>query len=132
MRECLNLARTISSARNLQGCEEKFPGGTMLVDYCPGNGTRYVLVVTDLTSLDEDLKLLGRDGEKQCHQIAWMNGGAGKAITIGGHDFLHYSYVRNKFQCSEVDAVVLAELIGYLVDRPAMSCEEYIETIERG
>ena len=57
-----------------------------------------------------------------------MNGGSGQAMTVGGNDFLHYSYVQEKLGVNEVDAVVLAEVIGYLCDIQAVSCEEY----ERG
>lgn len=96
-----------------------------VIDYCPGNGTRYLLVISDLGGIEKwGLDLLGRTG--RCYLVSWMNGGvSGRCMTVGSSDFLHYSYVREKLGCSEVDAVVLAEAIAHFCGLTAVSCEQY-------
>lgn len=109
---------------NVPISEIQLPGQTQLVEYAPGNGTRYVLVVADLTSLGEDLQRIGRTKDEPCYLVAWVNGGSGKAMTVGS-GLLHHRYVREKLECSVSDAVVLAELIGWLCDVEAVSCEDF-------
>lgn len=107
---------------------DEFPSPTSVikfVEYQPGNGTRYVLVITDLSCLTVDaLKSIGTRTDRSTYLVTKVEGNPG-VMTVGGSDFLHYSYVADKFKCSISDAVVLAELLGYLLNLKHVSCEEF-------
>lgn len=122
--------RSIPIERAIRFSEASFateagPGPVKLFEYCPGNGTRYVLLVTDVSKMsDEALKHMGRSGDR-CYVVSHLNGGAGHSMTVGGGDFLHYNYVREKLKVNEVDAVVIAEIVAFMCQLKAVSCEEY-------
>lgn len=121
-----------------------------VVEYQPGNGSRYVVLFsfinrpdppadpTDVgngvlrsTSLPiKGLELLGRgDAQnaitKRLVQATLFQGGAGRSLIVGGTEAIHWVYVKEKLGVSEPDAVVLAELIGEVCWLEAMSCEQY-------
>lgn len=103
--------------------------GTTVVDYQPGNGTRYVVAITDLTDLRSEARdTLGGHGQADSlFQVSRLNGGRGASMMIADR----VSWHRVK-ECglggADVDAVVLAELIGYLtglkVELPRWAAEE--------
>ena len=89
------------------------------VEYQPGNGTRYVLQLTDL-GLERPGSIVGA--------IRWIvtrlhcpNSGT---VLLGNTGYLHWSYIGEKFGVSRTDAVVLTELIGYLIGRLASTTED--------
>lgn len=112
----------------IEKCAGNAPGASTLFDYCPGNGTRYIVMVADISGFGVALEILGRGG-KRCFQVSLLNGGHGKTMTCGSDDFLHFSYVQDKLGVNKVDAVVLAELIGYVCGIDAVSCEQYLSTL---
>lgn len=104
-------------------------GKVRIVEYQPGNGTRYVLVITRVAepaTSPEKRDKLGTGGEVATYLVAKLNAGAGTAMLVGGvKHFLHYSSVQEKLKVGISDAVVLAELIGTLLGMPYMTCEEF-------
>lgn len=82
----------------------------VVIDYQPGNGTRYVLSFQHIT-------------DPGCAQHLGVSGGG---CVVGWVDhltivvptyrgaFLDWSYVAEKLKVNKADAVVLAEVIGYI------------------
>jgi hypothetical protein len=101
--------------------------GARFVEYQPGNGTRYVLVLTELGRLGPEACTacgLGREGTGVL--VSWVNGFRAPSMVVpsdGG--YLAPNYVERKLNSSMADAVVLAELIGTLLGCEFMSCEDY-------
>jgi hypothetical protein len=100
-----------------------------VIEYQPGNGTKYVLVITRITEPASPSELrdrLGTGGERDTYLVAKVNGGYGTAVLLGGvNHYLHFNTIQEKLGCSISDAVVLAELLGQLLDMPHMTCEEF-------
>lgn len=102
---------------------------TRVVEYQPGNGTRYVLVITRVatpTSCKEVRNVLGTGDERDTFLVAKLNAGQGTAMLVGGIDhFLHYGLVQEKLRVGISDAVVLAELLGNLLNLPHFTREQF-------
>jgi hypothetical protein len=100
-------------------------GDTRVIDYQPGNGTRYVLTVTDLSLQPQSSKaVLGYDRAKGLFLVTRMGRGHDAAMLVAGQ--VHWKAVREaKLAVGVSDAVVLAEVIGYLTGFESMSCEEF-------
>jgi len=100
-----------------------------IVEYQPGNGTRYMLVITRVAepaSSSELRNALGTGDQRDTYLVAKVNGGFGTAMLVGGvHHLLHYSSVQEKLGVGLSDAVVLAELIGNLLNLKHVTCEEF-------
>jgi len=89
--------------------------GTRYVDYQPGNGTAYRVLLTALTV-------------DQCHQIGCQVGSAMVVVYRGAESsayplaveggLLHPNYVEEKFNCHPGDLQPVTELLGYLLNRP--------------
>jgi hypothetical protein len=85
-------------------------GNTTVLNYQPGNGTLYLIHLTDLRAME--------DG---CYTVALMTTGHGTCMTVadtGG--YLAPGYVAAKLKVSEGDAVVLAEIIARYTGRTAL------------
>ena len=109
--------------------ESRAGDGTRTVVYQPGNGTRYVLVITDLSELPGEAKAeLGHGGNVPgLFMITRMVRWGGKSMLVAGP--IHWKEVREaKLATGVSDAVVLAEVIGYLTGFKAMSCQEFEDT----
>ena len=91
-------------------------GNSLVVDWQPGNGTRYSLLMVDLG------KLAGVD-ECGDWQITWIT----KRMTMFllNSPFVHYNYVKEKLGCGISDAICIAEAIGHMLGLPATNCEEF-------
>jgi hypothetical protein len=88
-----------------------------LVDYQPGNGTRYWLSIIDTQHCtDEANKRLGF-GDKTGYIITDLN--RGRSMFLSDVGFIAAGYVQDKLECGISDAYVLAELLGYLLKREA-------------
>lgn len=87
-----------------------------LVEYQPGNGTRYVLVLTRVDVLGRKaLECLGIGSTVEPRWLVSLPINRTKgSIVIGAGDLLHYSYIQEKMLPGIVDAAVIAELIGTL------------------
>jgi hypothetical protein len=106
--------------------------GTEVVVYAPGNGSVYVVSFTNLSGLSPEGKDrfgLGSDGK------GWLVTHVGYApmpsmvVTDNQGGLLHWEYVREKLKVSASDAVVLAELIGFVTGRTYVPSEEFLEEI---
>jgi hypothetical protein len=106
-------------------------GGRQVVEYQPGNGTRYVLVITKVTnrgSVDSEARdILGTGDATDTYLVTRLRGDQGHSMLVGGIEHsIHYKAVQTKLGCGLMsDAVVVAELIGYLLNMPHVSCEEF-------
>lgn len=99
-------------------------GGVRLVEYQPGNGKKYVVSVSDVSRHPNKGLALARSARTA---LVWVqNYGRGWDCSIGGANPVHYSVVQNRLGCSIFDAVVLAELLGLLLGRPAVSVDEFV------
>jgi hypothetical protein len=89
-------------------------GNLRLVEYHPGNGSRYTIVLTKLP--DRMCTKLGL--QSGSFHISIVGGvGLGSSMTLGPSGYLSVSYVAEKLKLSEPDASVLTELFGYLTGR---------------
>lgn len=91
-------------------------GDSLAVDWQPGNGTRYALLMVDLGRL-------ANTAECGDWQITWTT----KRMTmfISNSSFIHYNYVKEKLGCGISDAICIAEAIGHMLGLSATSCEEF-------
>jgi hypothetical protein len=118
--------RNLDSLRQTPSVEEGITqryveDGVTVVCYEPGNGTRYVLTFTKVP--DEACMLLAVSPGATIvadinHQVAYVFQPKG---------ILHFNYVGHKMKRSEPDSIVIAELIGHVMKREAISCEEYTQ-----
>lgn len=99
--------------------------GVTLVVYEPGNMTRYVIALSAIP--DTACKVLGANPGAML--VSHTN--RSTCYTFQPKGLLHYAYVGAKLNIPEPDSVVIAELIGYLMGRPAVSCEEYTVAFHR-
>jgi len=99
-------------------------GRARVVDYQPGNGTRYVLVLTSLSGHPSQEKVLTR--EDQCALVWVQNFKRGWIAGFGGTNLVHYSDIQKHLGCSIMDAVSLAEIIGFLLNRPCVSVDDFL------
>lgn len=98
---------------------------TTLIQYEPGNGTRYVVLFVSLS----DIGPAGKDAIGGVEDDAWlatlMSHPNKPSMVISKIDFLHWSYAREKFgSITAGDAMVLAELIGTVVGCEFSSAKE--------
>lgn len=104
--------------------------GVQLVEYIPGNGTRYVILITPLSGFNEEEKgVLGVGTQTASYLITWVNRDC-RSMKIGGlpNRFLFHGYVSEKLTTSIADGVVLAELLGHLLGIKHQTCEEFEES----
>jgi hypothetical protein len=92
-----------------------------IVEYQPGNGTRYLVHITDLRAAlaGAPPRVTDRAGHG-AYYVALYTEGHGTCMTVadtGG--YLAPSYVSEKLRVSAGDAVVLAELIARYTGRRA-------------
>lgn len=93
---------------------------SLIVDWQPGNGTRYALLIVDLGKLS---------GVDECSdwQVTWTT--KRKTMFLSNSSFVHYNYVKEKLECGISDAICIAEAIGHMLDLPATGCEEFDPTL---
>ena len=110
---------------------EKSSSSTV-VDYVPGNGTRYIMVFTDLTTLmayGDVSNLVGVQRGVACMSVSWINSPRNPSMLVTP-GFLHYSRIREKLGTTTVDGVVIGELIAHLVEGiTVVSTEEYLRSL---
>lgn len=93
-------------------------GPAQIIDYQPGNGTRYRLSIVDTSELSDDTNVWLGFGRKNTGWIITYLNNRGYAMVIGRNDkFLSAHYVQEKLRCGLSDAFVLAELLGKLLGR---------------
>lgn len=103
--------------------------GTEVLVYAPGNGSSYVVTFMSLSSFSQAVKDyfgFGLDGK------GWLVTRVGyppmpSMIVIDNPGaLLHWTYVQEKLGVGPADAIVLAELIGFVTGRGYLSCEEVL------
>jgi hypothetical protein len=113
--------RTKSIAESIHRLSEE--GVVRVVDYQPGNGTRYTLIITRVHE-SQALGILGFPEDEGCYHVYLMGVGT---LLLSPYGLLHWNYVREKLHCGVADAVVLAEFLGHLLGRPHVTCEQYLK-----
>ena len=106
-------------------------GSSTLISYCPGNGTKYLILITDVSHLgpeSKDFMGLGSRG------WGWLVTHVGHTpmtsmVVIDNGALLHWEYVREKLSVSISDAVVLAELIGFVTNRSYISSDDFLKSV---
>jgi len=127
MRLDVRTKKTIEEGIQLR--EER--GDSTSILYAPANGTIYLVLIQKLAECSPELKdRMGlRDGEGWL--VTYMGGVPMTSMVVidnqGG--LLHWEYVREKLRVSAADAVVLAELIGFVTGRDFIPSEEFLEEI---
>jgi hypothetical protein len=107
-------------------------GSVAMLRYEPGNGYSYNIVLTPLAELSEQARgIIG--APRGSVLVTWidpmamvgnrMPGGVSMIVDRQPEAFLHYTYVREKLGCRTSDAIVLAELLGHLLQVRSFSCE---------
>lgn len=100
---------------------DEHDGPVRVVEYQPGNGTRYVLTIVELGGLARRaLESIGVDGG---WTVVVHNYRA--AMTVRPDGYLGPHFVRPQLDCSIHDAVVIAEIVGHLLGVKHMTCEEF-------
>jgi hypothetical protein len=98
---------------------------TTILDYQPGNGSKYILHITCLDWLkDAPPTVIDRVGGN-CFTVALLTEGHGTCMTVsdtGG--YLSADYVAEKLKVGYPDAVVLSEIIAMFTGRTATDASE--------
>lgn len=94
-----------------------------VIAYEPGNGTRYVVVLTRLpvSTLADDA--LGGEPE----YLVWVKNYGRSMVLERGEPVEHLDVMR-ALGCSVFDAVVLAELVGWATRRASTTVEDFIKS----
>jgi hypothetical protein len=90
------------------------------LDYQPGNGTRYPMVITAINDLMAEKLDMGSPG----HMVTLVN--SLKSVFLAEGVFLHWSYLADKLDLHTPDAVAVAEILGHLLGRPYVSAEDFV------
>lgn len=101
--------------------------GSQLVIYEPGNGTRYTMLITQITPFgftDKARDALGLGKRSIGYVVAWPHLRY-QSLTYTAGSYLAPIWLCEKTGCTLADAVVLCELLAYLTDCTAQTCEEY-------
>jgi len=115
--------RTKSTIEESITRDHRLADGARLVEYQPGNGTRYILLVNRVEGPSGARELLSLP-DVGGWIISRLIGHQTSVLVHSAGGTMHWSYVMEKFRCGRADAVVLAELIGHLTGIHAMSCAE--------
>ena len=114
-------------------------GPVTVVDYCPGNGTRYTLTVahirvpSSMDSYPDDALLQRQDPSGAAKLMAVAPDGGivvaydqrhtSQVFSNGG--FVHWSYLLGRLTNNEADAIVLAEVVAYFTGGEAVTPDQY-------
>lgn len=117
-REAPTVEAAIRYATNCEPCG-------LFVEYQPGDGTRYPMLILETTgpncglTLDDDaLDLIGFEAGARTLLVVNLATCRSHMFRNGG-EFLAASYVAEKLGCTMADGAVLAELIAYYSTRRA-------------
>jgi hypothetical protein len=105
-----------------------------MVEYQPGNGTRYTLQIVDYTGINTPTPTVNLNplvaramddmGFGGNYTVASMCDGKGTVMTVRPGGFLAASYVQEKLRVCEADARVLAEIIATYTHSRADNAQE--------
>lgn len=101
-----------------------------MMDYQPGNGSRYVIVFTQIP-VEPAAPPMPR------YPLGWLvaladGAEGGKCAVFVGSGWLSRSYVKEKLRLlSNSDVAVLTEIIGFVIGRPAPEALDRVEYVRR-
>ena len=84
-------------------------GPVTVVEYQPGNGSRYEVHFTDMGAFN-------MDGNPRW-TVSLLTVGSGTAMTLAEKGYLDPSYVAEKLKVGMPDAIVLTQLISHVTGR---------------
>ena len=120
--------RTLPTVEAGIKCKEE-KGTCKFVSYCPGNGTKYDLMFTDLTSFSESTKDLMGVPEKGWLVTVLNQDPRPSALISDNGQLLHWTYVGEKLGFRTPDAIVVTELIGHITGRSYITGEEVMNEL---
>lgn len=96
-------------------------GDNRVVEYEPGNSTRYLLTITKLPP--SVTSLIGYDNGA-VHQVTLLSEpGKPRAVLIADYEYIHHTKME-ALADSIVDRVVLAELLGVLLSQQSIKLRD--------
>ena len=98
------------------------PGSVTVLEYQPGNGTRYILQITAPNPSNPTTRYVGLEG---CYLVALVNYGACMTVADTG-GYLSPGYVAEKLKIGAGDALVLAEIIAKHTGRKSQDASESV------
>ena len=84
-------------------------GPVTVIEYQPGNGSRYVVHLTDMIGFN-------MEGNPRW-TVALLTCGSGTAMTLSERGYLDPTYVAEKLRVGMPDAIVLTQLIAHVTGR---------------
>lgn len=96
----------------------EYPGGIVVIEYCPGDGTRYELVFTPVRDA-----LSGTTDSTLATLVNFPKGPSMLVERNGG--FLAPTYVEEKLGIRGASSITLAEIIAHFTGREANGPEHY-------
>jgi len=109
-------------AEGIKTCERT--GMTRFVVYEPGNNTRYRLLITSTFEFSSEAR---QDLGVSNGYVVSFPGSILRTIIYSAGSYLASSSFCSNVGCSLAEAVVLCELLAYLTDCQAITCEKYRE-----
>jgi hypothetical protein len=97
-------------------------GGSRLVMYEPGNKVRYSLVLTALGPFRKAGYVLGSGAGSLVCVTSY-----GRSMVLPEGETIHHHVVQERMRCSVFDAVVLAELLGWLTGEECTTVESFVQ-----
>lgn len=92
-----------------------------LIDYQPGNGTKYLLHFQHSDWPEATRKHFGIADNSTL--VTWIGAGKSMWVSLTDTSLLHPCYVSEKLRCSEYEGRVLAEVIGTICGRRVIPCD---------
>lgn len=83
-------------------------GPVTVVEYQPGNGSRYEVHFTDMGAFNHEVPRW---------TVSLLTVGSGTAMTLAEKGYLDPSYVAEKLKVGMPDAIVLTQLISHVTGR---------------
>ena len=103
---------------------EKLEDGRDVVEYTPGDGTRYLVIISPLTGFSDQTRSKVGISENSVIVTLASNPGFPTSMVTHRGAFVHYSHVQERLGTTLASSVTLAELLAYLLDGNSFSCEE--------
>jgi hypothetical protein len=101
---------------------------SLFIEYQPGNGTRYPLLITPIHDFPTEARSrmgAGREPPTGRELMVTLFRDEYRTVLVGGF-FLAPSYLQEKLGVGEVDAVIIGELLGHLYGVPAKTVEQHV------
>ena len=103
-------------------------GNVRYVEYQPGNGTRYRMLIVSMKGLCDSVRRALGVGKSDDSWIISFPDTQYRSVVLSSGTFLAPWWLADKAGIrSESDGVVIAELIGTLLGLEHVSCEDYLK-----